>query len=125
MSNAAERNSGHRQMASISRSRFSTGHIPTSNVRRRSLLRSIRAERNPYTKAALRNEIISIEKEITQLLDRIVDAESATVIGAYERKIDELERQKLVIAEKRARCGTAIKGYDESFRTAFEFLSSP
>ena len=89
------------------------------------MLRSIRAERNPYTKAALRNEIISIEKEITQLLDRIVDAESATVIGAYERKIDELERQKLVIAEKRARCGTAIKGYDESFRTAFEFLSSP
>ena len=59
------------------------------------------------------------------MLDRVVDAESAAVIGAYERKIDELERQKLVLAEKRARCGTAIKGYDESFRTAFEFLSNP
>lgn len=77
------------------------------------------------TKTALRNEIVSIEKKIAQLLDRVVDAESATVIGAYERKIDELERQKLVLAEKRARCGTAIKGYDESFPTALEFLSNP
>ena len=76
-------------------------------------------------KAAMRLEIAAVEKKITQLLDRIVDSDSATVIGAYERKVDELERQKLVLAEKTARCGTAIKGYDETFRTAFEFLSNP
>lgn len=77
------------------------------------------------TKAAMRLEVAAIEKKIAQLLDRIVESDSATVIGAYERKVDELEREKLVLAEKTAKCGTANKGYDETFRTALEFLSNP
>ena len=31
----------------------------------------------------------------------------------------------LVILENTARCGTPANGYDETFRTAFEFLENP
>jgi site-specific DNA recombinase len=54
-----------------------------------------------------------------------MDADSATVISAYERKVGELEREKLVLAEKTARCGTMVQGFDESFRTALDFIANP
>jgi site-specific DNA recombinase len=77
------------------------------------------------TRAAMKLEIAGIEKKITQALDMMVVSDNKTVLSAFERKIDELERQKLVIAEKTARCGTLAKGFDETFRTAFDFISSP
>ncbi|MCB4859948.1 recombinase family protein [Sphingobium sp. PNB] len=77
------------------------------------------------TRAAMKLEITEIEKKVAHFLDRIVESDSATVIGAYERKVDELERKKLVMIEKTSRCGTVARGYDETFRTAFEFLGNP
>lgn len=74
---------------------------------------------------AIKVQASAIDKKITQLLDRIVESDSSTVIGAYERKVEELERQKLVLAEKTARCGTALPDYDETFRTAFDFIANP
>jgi site-specific DNA recombinase len=77
------------------------------------------------TRAAMKLEVNAIEKKITQVLDLMVASDNKTVLGAFERKIEELERQKLVLAEKTARCGTSAKGFDETFRTAFDFISSP
>ena len=77
------------------------------------------------SRVSMKLEVAALEKKIAQFLDRIVESDSATVIGAYERKVEELERSKLVMLEKTARCGTSAKGYDESFRTAFEFLGNP
>lgn len=76
-------------------------------------------------RSTMKLQTVAIGKKITQMLDRIVEADSPTVISAYERKVDELERQKLVLAEKTARCGTMVKGFDESFRTALEFIANP
>jgi site-specific DNA recombinase len=76
-------------------------------------------------RSTMKLQIAAIEKKIAQMLDRIVDADSSTVISAYERKVDELERQKLVLAEKTARCGTMAKSFDDSVRTAFEFVANP
>jgi len=36
-----------------------------------------------------------------------------------------LEAQKMEFKEKIANCGKPIKGFDETFRTAMEFLSKP
>ncbi len=77
------------------------------------------------SRASMKLEVAALEKKIAQFLDRIVESDSATVIGAYERKVEELERSKFVMLEKTARCGTSAKGYDETFRTAFEFLGNP
>jgi site-specific DNA recombinase len=76
-------------------------------------------------KIAMKKEIADIDRKVAQLLDRIVDAESATVSKAFERKVDELEKRKLILAEKIAGCDTPIRDYDESFRTALSFLANP
>jgi site-specific DNA recombinase len=77
------------------------------------------------TRTAMKLEVNAIEKKIAQILDLMVASDNKTVLVAFERKIDELERQKLVLAEKTERCGTSAKGFDETFRTAFDFISSP
>ncbi|NWH08517.1 MAG: recombinase family protein [Alphaproteobacteria bacterium] len=65
------------------------------------------------------------EKQIEQLLDRIVDASSASVIGAYEKRIATLEREKLLMAEQAARIAQPKGTLEESFEHALAFLSNP
>ncbi len=48
----------------------------------------------------LRKNLTAIERKISQLLDRIVDAESASLISAYEAKVRGLEAEKALISEK-------------------------
>ena len=76
-------------------------------------------------RTAFKLETAAVEKKIGQFLDRIVDADSPTVIAAYERKIGELERDKLILAENIAKCGTPARDYDEVFQTSMAFLSNP
>ena len=76
-------------------------------------------------KASFKLKIAAVEKKIDGLLDRIVESENGAVVAAYERKVAELEREKHLLAEKQGRCGTVARDYDETFRTAFEFLSNP
>ena len=52
-------------------------------------------------RAALKLEKAAVEKKIGQFLDRIVEPDSPSVIGAYERKIGELERDKLILRGRR------------------------
>jgi len=42
----------------------------------------------------------AVEKGILELIDRIVETKSPTVIKAIESKIEKLEREKFAIAEK-------------------------
>ncbi|GAD50984.1 putative recombinase [Caenibius tardaugens NBRC 16725] len=76
-------------------------------------------------RAAIKLEMAAAEKAISQLVERVMASQSQTVISRYEEEIEKLERKKLVLTEKTAKCGTALPGYDESFRTAFEFLANP
>jgi site-specific DNA recombinase len=73
----------------------------------------------------LKSEIATLERKIASTLDLMLESDNRTVISAYERKIDELERRKLVMSEKISLCGKQAKGFDETFRTAITFLSSP
>ena len=74
---------------------------------------------------ALKKDVQKISGQIDQLLDRIVDAESPTVIAAYEKRIQKLERDKLVMTEKIATIGKPVREFEETFRTAMDFLASP
>ncbi len=74
---------------------------------------------------ALQLEMNKTEKKIEQLLDRIVNAESTAVVSAYEKRIGELQLEKQIMQEKVANCGRPLRGFDESFRTAMDFLSNP
>ncbi|PHR93705.1 MAG: recombinase [Robiginitomaculum sp.] len=74
---------------------------------------------------ALRKQIVETDKAIEGLLTRIVDADSTTVIKAYEKRISELEAGKFVLAEQISNLGKPKKAFEETFRTAMEFIANP
>ncbi len=74
---------------------------------------------------AMAAEILKTEKSISQLLDRILDSDNKTVIAAYEKRINDFEIQKTILAEKIDALGKPTRPYDELFRTAIEFLVNP
>ncbi len=75
--------------------------------------------------AHLRLELSATGKKIDQLLERIVEATSVSVIAAYERKVTELETQKAVLADRIANSGKPLRTFRDTYRTAFDFLGNP
>ena len=53
---------------------------------------AVRLSEAENARQALTIQIKGVEKQIDSLLDRLVDASSASVIRAYETKIEKLER---------------------------------
>jgi site-specific DNA recombinase len=74
---------------------------------------------------SLQKDLGLIERKIEQLLDRVVDAESDSVVKAYEKRIRDFEMQKALMREKIASCGKPLKSFGETYRTAFDFLANP
>ena len=54
-----------------------------------------------------------------------MDAESQTLITAYESRLKEMETQMLFLSEQLAETGKPTIPYSEAFRTAFGFLANP
>src|SRR5690606_23517751 len=73
----------------------------------------------------LKAQLAKTEQQVEQFLDRIVEADTASIVTAYERRIRKLEEQKIVIKEKIANCGRPVRSFDETLRTALEFLGNP
>jgi site-specific DNA recombinase len=84
-----------------------------------------RLEQGRVLKLACEKELAGIDKQIGVLLDRIVESTSDTVVAAYEKRIGELERSKLVIAERQEKTGQPQRPFGEMFELAFGFLASP
>ncbi len=74
---------------------------------------------------SLEKDIRLIERKVEALLDRIVEASGDSVVAAYEKRIRDLEMQKALMREKIASCGKPLKGFGETYRTAFDFLANP
>ena len=74
---------------------------------------------------AIRTELTKVEKQIDQLLDRVVDASVPSVINAYETRIRRFEEQKLLMLEKLASCARPASDFDAALRTALDFLANP
>ncbi len=73
----------------------------------------------------VKSDIKKLDAKISGLLDRIVDAQSDTVVGAYEKRITELEREKQVLTESSAKTTRSKPDFERSFRTAITFLANP
>ena len=82
------------------------------------------AQAGEITKA-LQKSIVGIERQIEQLLDRIVDATNGSVIAAYEKRIAKLEREKAITTEQATMLGTPRHTFEESFEHAMTFLANP
>ena len=65
------------------------------------------------------------EKQIEELLDRLVDTDTRTVAKKLEERIDKLERDKFVLAEKASKPMPTKARLEECMELALKFLSSP
>ena len=86
---------------------------------------SCRVTAQAARKDYLLKEDRKIDRTIEGLLDRIVEAESAIVAKAFEKRIEALQKEKLVIEEKIAGAGRPVKPYNEMYRTALAYLAKP
>ncbi len=84
-----------------------------------------RAEYQKKRADTLKIQRIQIERKTEKLIDLIVDASSPTITASYEKRMNGLEQDKLVLDERIAKCGRPIKDYDARLRTALNFLENP
>ncbi len=87
--------------------------------------RSQRLEQAKHGMSTIKKDIIKTDKQIDQLLNRIVETENLTVVTAYEKKIAMLEKQKLISAEKLQNKEKPRHAFDELFELALQFLANP
>lgn len=76
-------------------------------------------------KEALQSQLDNINGQLDNMLDRIVEANNASVVSAYETRIEKLEREKLIIGEKIAKSVPPKGRLDDCIELSLKFLSSP
>ena len=76
-------------------------------------------------KTALKNQLEDINRQIESLLDRVVEANNASVVSAYEDKIDKLERDKFVLQEKIDKAVPYKGRLEDCIEPSLRFLASP
>ena len=74
---------------------------------------------------SVKQEIKKLDRKIEQLLDRIVDANSNSIINAYEKRIEQIETEKLIMAENIQKSAKPKHTYGEMFEHALIFLANP
>ena len=84
-----------------------------------------RAEQAKARITALQNQALVKEKEIGVLVERIVSVSSATVISAFESRIEKLERERRLIEEKLAQGSDSTATRDAFIERGLSFLASP
>lgn len=72
-----------------------------------------------------RKELSRIEGQIDQLVDRTLTTDNKTIMAAYEKRITRLEAERIRCEEALAAPAKPAKAFEESFRTAMEFLANP
>lgn len=85
-----------------------------------SRLELARAERQEWAR-----QVDAADKSILELVDRLVETKNGTVIKAIEGKIERLERDKLVLAEKAGAPLPNAARFEECIELALKFLSRP
>ncbi len=73
----------------------------------------------------LKNQIVLIDRKTEQFMERIMAANSTTLISTYERQVQQMEEQRIIINDKIKKCGTLDTGMAEAVRTGFKFLENP
>ncbi len=84
-----------------------------------------RAKQFEAVKASLTREILKLDRQLDNLLDKLADTDSEHATRAYERKIEKLESEKLLAEEKRAQTGLDPRQKSKKIELALNFLSNP
>jgi site-specific DNA recombinase len=79
---------------------------------------------NGQTKT-IKQQVLLIDRKVGQFLDRVVEADNPILIETYETKIRALQEEKTALDEKIKMCGRPLDTFENTFRTAIEFLANP
>ncbi|MBN9344934.1 MAG: zinc ribbon domain-containing protein [Devosia sp.] len=74
---------------------------------------------------ALRARLADIEKDVSQYLERILDASLPSVVQAIEARIGKLEKEKVEVKEMMSVSSMPASSFDDVARTALQFLANP
>ena len=74
---------------------------------------------------AVKDDLNRLDRKIVQFLGRIVETESPILIQTYEKQVQKLEEEKIVLNEKAALSGINIPSFDEILQTGFSILENP
>ena len=74
---------------------------------------------------SLKAQAAKIEKQIAQVLDRILDASSTEVASIYEKRMAKLEREKINLIARAKETSATRATFDEMFELALDFLVNP
>lgn len=74
---------------------------------------------------AIKKQIKDLDKKIEQLMDRIIESDSNTLINAYENKVTKMEHEKASLTSRLATSANIPVSFDESFQTVFDFIENP
>jgi hypothetical protein len=83
-----------------------------------------RAAGSKERKAALQRELGNIERSVNQIIDRIAATSEPGLIAVYEKRVSELQRDKVALAEKAQSSDYSLPDFDGTLRTALQFLAS-
>jgi site-specific DNA recombinase len=76
-------------------------------------------------KDELRKQKLLLDGHIESAVDKIMTLTNTTAVSALEKRIDDLESQKLVLDEKLENFGKPIHSFSEMFELSLDFISSP
>jgi DNA invertase Pin-like site-specific DNA recombinase len=85
----------------------------------------IQSEKTLAAANIFKKEAQDAEKEIGQLIERIMEASNPRVIQAYENKIDALEKRKLLAEEKAVQTLPSKHRFNEMLELSLLFLANP
>jgi hypothetical protein len=76
-------------------------------------------------KDALQKQLEDVNRQLENMLDRIIEANSASVVNAYETRIEKLERDKLILNDRITKSVPPKGRLDDCIELSLKFLSSP
>lgn len=82
-------------------------------------------EQGKEIEKAITRQLAEAEKKIEKILDAVVEASNPRVISAYEKQIDKLERETLLLREKERNLEKSPNNFDDLFEHSIKFISNP
>ena len=82
-------------------------------------------DRAAMLRRSINAKLAETEKQVTALLDRVVEATSKAVVSRYESRIAELERESLILQEKLDTEAAPTDTQRDKFELALRFFSNP
>ena len=77
------------------------------------------------TTSRLKDEAQELQTRIDRVVDRLLEAETDTVVSAYETRIERMQHDKRLIENRIKNAGKPSASFEETFELAMRFLSNP